>query len=387
MAIELLHPSELSARDEAAWQAICAAEPRFSSPLLTPGFARLVGEQRRSARIAIVRKGRSAVAFFPYLIGFQGKARPIGAPFSDYHGVVAARETEIDINGLMRAAGIRRWAFSGLVDPANRFEMANSGTQEAYLISLGDGGAAEHLEMVRARSPKRFKNWRRLEHKLERDHGALTITAPDTDPEAFELLIKWKREQLHRSGLQDVLRAKWIRGMMESALTQSDPAFGGLMITLRVGGRPIAAHFGTRSGDVFHPWLAGFDPAFTEYSVGNTHFNRAIAAMDRLGLKHYDLSTGSDHYKHCFSSHVLPVAYGTFSSDPTPPLIDLWALAGGKPGTPQAHFVEKVRARLDHIAATENTLGGRALGILDAFAALSRRILIHRKEEATHVHS
>jgi CelD/BcsL family acetyltransferase involved in cellulose biosynthesis len=382
VAVELVHPKDLTPRDDAAWQAILAAEPSFSSPLLTPGFARLVGEQRNNARVAVIRVRALGVGFFPFLAHSNEGARPIGAPFSDYHALIAARDTAIDLDDTMRAAGIRAWPYAGLIDPADRFAAANSGTQEAYQIVLGQGGAAEHLEMVRARSAKRFKNWRRLEHKLERDHGAITVSAPDTDPEAFALLLQWKRDQLYRSGLQDILRPQWVRAMMASLLTQTDPAFGGLMITLRIAGKPVAAHFGARSGAVFHPWLAAFDPAFTDYSVGNTHFMRAIAAMDGLGLKHYDLATGSDHYKHCYASDVREIAYGAYQSAPKRSEFDLWSLASGKPGTARAALIQRVRTRLDHIAATENTLSGRALGIFDAFAALSRRSLIAHKEEA-----
>jgi CelD/BcsL family acetyltransferase involved in cellulose biosynthesis len=381
VAIELVHPKDLTARDGAAWQAILAAEPSFSSPLLTPGFAILVGEQRSNARVAIIRNKGNSIGFFPFLAQSNGSARAIGAPFSDYHGLIATKGAAIDLDEMMRAAGIRSWPYAGLIDPENRFAAANSGTQEAYQIVLGQGGAAEHLEMVRSRSAKRFKNWRRLEHKLERDHGAITVSAPDTDPEAFALLLKWKRDQLYRSGLQDILRPQWVRAMMASLLTQTDSAFGGLMITLRVAGKPVAAHFGARSGAVFHPWIAAFDPAFTEYSVGNTHFMHAIAAMDGLGLKHYDLATGSDHYKHCYASDVREIAYGAYQSAQKQSALDLWALASGKPGTSRAALIHRVRARLDHIAATENTISGQALGIFDAFAALSRRSLIAHKEK------
>ena len=48
----------------------------------------------------------------------------------------------------------------------------------AYVIQL-DGSAPDYLERIRAASAKRFKNYRRLEGKLDREVGPLSLRAPD----------------------------------------------------------------------------------------------------------------------------------------------------------------------------------------------------------------
>ncbi|MEI9963932.1 MAG: hypothetical protein WDM92_03770 [Caulobacteraceae bacterium] len=50
---EVKHPSALSPAEIAAWRGFCAADPALQSPLLGPDFARLVGEVRCDARVAV----------------------------------------------------------------------------------------------------------------------------------------------------------------------------------------------------------------------------------------------------------------------------------------------------------------------------------------------
>ena len=56
------------------------------------------------------------------------------------------------------------------------------------------------------------------------------------------------------------------------------PGLRGQLLTLRAGERLVAAHFGVRSGAMFHPWLAGFDPELRSYSPG-------LIFMSRLGAR------------------------------------------------------------------------------------------------------
>ena len=146
--------------------------------------------------------------------------------------------------------------------------------------------------------------------RLERERGELSLVGPDRDGRAFELLLHWKRDQLRRSGLHDVYRPAWVQGLMRQLFATREGPMQGLMLTLRVDGRPIAGHFGVRLGDAFHPWIASIDPEAADYSPGQTYLSRAIAAMPQLGLTTYDLAAGHDHYKAPYANRREPAAEG-----------------------------------------------------------------------------
>lgn len=362
---ETIHPSQLTPGQISAWRSLCAAEPAFASPLLGPDFTLAVGAVREDARVTVGYRACAPVLFWPHHSRPGGLARPIGAPFSDYHSVVAASDVPFSPAELMADAGVRRFLFEGLVDPQNRFAEFVSAQRPVYGVRL-TGSAEAYFETLRADSPKRFKNMRRLEHKLEREVGAISLTAPDRDADAFERMLAWKSDQFRRTGLHDVLAPDWVRALMQRLFLTENQPMQGMMLTLRAGGRPVAAHFGVRAGSTYHPWIASFDPEFSAYGPGVTLVSQAIRAMGRLGLTSYDLSGGHDHYKQPFVTGSETVAQGM-------------ATLGGKPPSAR-RFADRPSAlirvgrRLDHIAAAEPTLAGRMGGVLTALAGASLRL-------------
>ena len=370
MTAQTLHPAELSLVDIAAWRALCAAEPAYANPLMGPDFALAVGEVRGDTRVTVWRRDGRAVAFLAHHRRPGGLARPVGAPLSDYHGVVA--EAGFDGLAAMAEAGLSAYPFTGLIDPAGPLSGAVAGEREAYVIEL-DGEPAEYLEALRAASPKRFKNYRRLDHKLDREVGELSVRAPDWDEAAFEQLLTWKREQLIRTGAHDFLGPDWTRDLLRNLFARREGEFQGLMINLYAGDRLVAGHFGIRLGGVYHPWIASTDPALAAWSPGQVFLLRAIDAMGPLGLTSYDIGPGHDHYKKPYARTVRRIGQGLAATDSAFGLAakvaeSTWMWAGaGREG-----FVDKVKRRLDTIAMVETSLAGRVRGLAAAAGALRK---------------
>ena len=319
---QILHPADLPPEDEARWRRLAGRHEDFASPLLGPDFARAVGAVRADARVAVWRRDGEAVAFLAHHRRAGAAARPIGAPLSDYHGLVG--DGALESSEALAAAGLPAYRFTGLVAPDGVFRRDVAQAQAGFVIRL-EGGADAYLEALRADSPKRFKNYRRLEHKIEREVGPLALEAPDRDVSAFDQLLAWKREQLVRTGANDFLAPAWTRALLRNLFHARAGEFQGLMITLRADGRLIAGQFGVRLGPVFHPWIASTDPQMGAWSPGQLFFLRAIAAMPDLKLATYDLGPGHAHYKAPFalSRRVIgegaaPAASGAVSKPSRP---------------------------------------------------------------------
>lgn len=362
---ETLHPSGLTPELISAWRGLCASVPAFSNPLLGPDYAMAVGSVRSDARVTVGWAACRPVLFWPHHARPGGLARPIGAPFSDYHAVIADPAVPYSPSELMAASGVNRFVFDGLVDPQGRFGDHVSARRPVYGIRLTATPEA-YFERLRTGSPKRFKNMRRLEHKLEREVGEISLTAPDRDRAVFEQLLAWKRDQFHQTGLHDVLDPDWVRALLANLFETRNRSLFGLMVTLRAGGRPVAGHFGVCAGSAYHPWVAAFDPAFAAYGPGVTLISRAIRAMGGLGLQAYDLSGGHDHYKRPFTLGEETVVQGAVSPGLRPPSARRFA---DRPST-----LTRISRRLDHIAAAEPTLPGRVRGVWTALRGASLRL-------------
>lgn len=371
MFAESRHPADLTAEDAAAWRALCAAHPAFGSPLLGPDFAQAIGAVRQDARVAIWRRGGRAVGFLPHHLRPGGFARPIGAPLSDYHALVS--DGPFDAGAALAAAGLSAFRFTGLIDPFGAFETAVAGRKQGFVIEL-DGPADAYLEALRAQSPKRFKNYRRLTSKLEREIGEVVVTAPDHSQDAFDLLIAWKRAQLKRTGMHDFLAPAWMQTLMTGLFARRDGELQGLMMCLYAGGRLVAGQFGVRQGAVFHPWIASTDPDMGAWSPGQIFLLQAIAAMPGAGLAVYDLASGHEHYKRPYALSTRQIADGTAAAaSAAGRAVRMSEAAWDIVGANGDGAAASLRRRLDVIVTSELSLAGRAQGFATALAAKARR--------------
>ena len=362
------HPRALSPAEVAAWRAFCAVEPAFANPLLGPDFAGLVGEVRDDARVAILTRGKELVGFLPFHSRPGGFARPIGSTFSDYHALVTAPGERVDGAEALAAARIRAFRFNGLIDPKGAFPEARPSELEGYVITP-DPSPEAYYEGLKAANPKRFKNWRRLQNKLEREWGPPVMTPDDHCLETFEQLLAWKSEQFHRTGSHDVLRPSWARELLERAFARRDGALKGVMMTLRAGDRLVAGSFGVAVGGVCHGWISVFDPDCAVAGPGQILALLTAEGLPPLGLRTYDLSPGYAHYKAPFATGTVQVAEGLAGGRAAPSLDGMLALAGAD----RIDALVRFRRRMDHIAAAELSVGGRVRGVVEAIAGYGRR--------------
>ncbi len=373
---ETFHPSDLPPGLVEAWREMCEQHPDFRNPLLGPDFAQAVGKVRGDARVTVwywstLNGGSRPAGFLAYHRRTGGVARPIGAPLSDYTALVSS--DVLDIDEALTVAGLPAYRFNGLVDPYGSFRTVQTLEQESYLIGL-DGSADDYLEALRVNSPKRFKNYRRLDHKLDREVGALRIVAHDADPAVLTQLLDWKRDQLARTGGQDFLRPDWIRQLLAGLHQQTEGPMQGLLISLYAGSDLVAGHFGIRSGAAYHPWIAATDPRFAAWSPGQIFLLRAIAAMPELGLATYDIGPGHDHYKRPYARSTRLIRSGAATATTAlgraaQVTEQAWALAGARGDG----AVGRLRRRLDAITAVEPSFGGRAVSLVATLASRARR--------------
>src|SRR5579872_388029 len=371
---EIVAADALSAADVAAWRAMQAAEAAFANPLLSVDFAQAVGRVRDDARVAVFRRRDETIGFLPHHRRPGGFARPIGAPFCDYHALVARADAVLPAAEALAAARLGALRLSGLVDPFDAFGCAVQAKIWSHRIVVEGDDAGPYLQALWAQSVNRQKNYRRYTRSLEREAGRLRLVPDDRDPAAFQQLIDWKRAQFERTGLHDFLAVPWAAALMRGLFAHRDARFGGQMVSLYAGERLVAAHFGARAGAWFHPWIAAFDLELRAHSPGMLHQIEAIAAMPAMGITTYDLGAGEDHWKQQFTSAGAWIGAGlaaapTFAGALARSSERFWML----PPLRAAPVLRRVRNRLDQIAALELTLGGRIEGAAHALTTQRRR--------------
>jgi len=369
---EVIRPGDLTKEELVAWADMRRADPDFKSPLLSPEFALAVGRSRDDTRVAVFRKHERVVGFLPFHARPDGRARPLGAPFSDLHALITTPDAKLEPVAALKAAGITDYRFDGLVDPFSLFQNDTSGTTPSFVLKVEEEPKAV-LARLAERSPSRFKQYRRKERKIEREVGPLTLTIGDPDRQAFEALFAWKRAQYARSGLHDVLSPVWVQHMMDDLFWQRIGSLQGCMVTLRAGGRPIAADFGPREGGAFHPWISAYDPEMAPYSPGMLLLVRAIEAMPEFGLDTYDLGPSPETYKPYFASEVRQVSCGAVGDNAR----RVRSFVNAIPNDKVRSLAERAMRRMDQVASVELTAWGRARGVMRAMTAMRTRLEIN----------
>lgn len=364
LTAKLVHPQSLSSSELQAWESFRRSDSALANPLLGPRWAQAVGRVRTDAAVAVFQRNGAVLGFLPHQRSGRGLARPMGAPFSDLQALIVEPGQALSLSEAVSAAGLGAFSYSGLLDSSGEATGAGGRAIAHVVVQTGDEDLAE---AVRARNPKRFKNWRRLRQKLDREHGPTEVIAHDPSLGSYERLLGWKRAQLRRSGLHDVYRPAWVQQLLRDLMAASDPEFGGYLVSLRGPEGAIAGEFGLRENGCFHPWLAGYDPAFSAYSPGILLQLHIVEHMKALGLRRYDLGPGSDHYKTPMANHQVEIFSGVATSGGRPP--ELWpsVLGGSRLGA-------RVAQRWDQIAAVETTLVGRLQGVATAVRDGPRRL-------------
>lgn len=346
---QLLSPRDLSARDQECWRSLQGVAGAFGNPLLGPEFATLVGEVRKDAAVLVLLRDGRPVGFLPHHRRPSGIGRPIGAPFSDLHGLVSEDNLDLDDEALLRHAQLDAFHFSGLVDPHGVFARSTTGRQPSWRVS---GEAA--FERIRDAHMTHFKKALRQERRLAAANAGVGVTLNDRSSAALDQVFGWKRAQLRRTGLHDFFRPIWTRALMRRIF---DSHFGSLA-TLNLAGEPIAGRFSFVVRGACHVWIRAYDPAFSRHSPGNILLWKFLEAMPSLGIHTCDMGPGGEHDKAIYSTDTVALGAGTA------PL----------PQRTVLRTSDSVRRRLEHIAEVELGGWGRAYGLLFALASQSRRL-------------
>ena len=214
MRVEVQNLKEMSAALAERWRAVQALTPEFMTPLVGPDFASLVARHRDDAKVAIGYDEDLAIAFFAFHPTSNGYARAIGAPFCDYQAIVSDPKVKFSGPQFLEMAGIASISSTSLMDPHGLFDQTTLSKVDAYRIDCSNGSSA-YMEALRSANPKWAKNLRRLGNKMDRELGPIKLIGHDTCQASFDALMAIKVAQYHETGMTDVLRPQWVKGMMQ----------------------------------------------------------------------------------------------------------------------------------------------------------------------------
>ncbi len=370
MQFECLDPADIPADVWASIEALWQGAAHQQDPFFAPEFARIVARARGDVRVLMASEAGEPLAFWAIHKCGGGWARPIGGPFSDWHGPVLKPELALTPAAFLKETGFGGMTVHGLQPFAHGPAPAGLSRVASNMSCLAQGADVFFAEQQR-KFPKHFKKMRRVSRNAARDFSDVTYTLDDDDETAFEWLIRIKRAQYVRTGKHDVLGSDWAVRMLDGLRGTDSEKFGVMLSTLRFDGRIAAAELNIYSGNILHSWLTGFDTELAYYSPGYMLQHGVLERMGARGFDQYDTGCGLDYYKKFYTNQALPVDRGVILSGqsmlrPARIMSAGWRAAEQAASGRAAALMGKVRRRSDQILMAETTLSGRVSGFRQA---------------------
>lgn len=312
---EIVKPSALSDAQKQAWEDFRRSNHDLYSPYFYFGYTDMLSTIRDDVYVLVVSDTDKPIAFLPFQAlkrsnGKIGFARNIGAPMTDYQGIICApktyKDSKFDIIKYLEQADISAFGFSAFVNIPNGVVSR----EEVACTVLDISGGAEEWRKGRSSSYRRhLKSTRRRIRKSE-EIGKIKTVFKCKDEDVFDQLIAWKKQKFVLTGKYDVLSAGWAETLLRNLWQMDGDGLRAEMHALYFGNELAAIDLGLTDGDVFHSWMVGYNDDFHQLAPGIQLLEALIDAAGDLGYQRIDLGEGIDGYKRHYASEDVRVASG-----------------------------------------------------------------------------
>ena len=112
----------------------------------------------------------------------------------------------------------------------------------------------------------------------------------------YDLYSKWLMEQHQLSSLFDVPLPAFKEFLLDVAFKLFEKRWLDFSV-LSLNQKPVSAHFDVVYNKTFNYYMSGWDPAYSNYGVGNIHLMRLIRHSIDLEVERFDFLRGDEPYK------------------------------------------------------------------------------------------
>lgn len=345
-----------------AWNELRASNPRLYSPYFHPNYTLEVAALSEDVNICVLEKDAKIVAILPY----QGKsfARPVGAPLTDYHGIICNPDNAPSLNDMLCNVPVGAFHYSALIESTNK-DVPDA--QKGVVMDFPQG--SEAWRKARDSSfNKHQKSLRRRIRKATEEIGEPRLVKQSLDDTELNTLVEWKTAQYEASGYYNVLGAGWTLNLLKSLLAKGPNAPLRLdMHCLYFGDKLAAVDTGLTDGKTYHSWIVAYEPDLRTYSPGAQLLNQIIDHSDALNYERIDLGIGIDAFKKYYATEDVNTESGFAAISGHAAKLSKLYHAAEKYGEKSFFDVPgKLRRRYSQVAACDDTFRGRTKAMLSA---------------------
>lgn len=315
MKVEVIQPSELTAKMLARWDMILNRSEEYQNPYFRPEYVQAIARLRNDVEIAVLEQDGEPQGFFPYQRDRWNAASPVGGRINDYQAVIAGPGLNWTADELLRLARLRGFHFDHLLASQTEWSSGVANTHDSPYLDL-QGGFEEYRNRRRKQGCVRVKQFLSKLRKLEREVGPVRFVPFVDDPTVFEQLVQWKSSQYQHAGLANLFRLPAVTLMLAELLKVKEPKFRGALSVLYAGETLAAVAYSFASGPIWHMCFPAYNFDLEQYSPGALLLTRLAQESSDLGITRIDLGKGEANYKKVFATDAFRVAEGVLDRSP-----------------------------------------------------------------------
>jgi len=302
---------DISASEIVQWNDWAAPGGTLISPYLRFEFAETVARTRSDVRVAVFEDEAGLAGFLPHHASGGGVIRPIGAPMSDYQGLIARDCSLFSPADILKGTDASAMVFDNWFCAAGGHKPSRRSRDGSAVVDLSEG-ADRYFEAQSARFKDHFKKARRRLRAAERDFGTVAVRIGDASGQAFAQLSQWKQAQYRQTGKLNVFGISWVQDVLRDLRRREGQEFSGITASLWFGDRLAAVEFGLKAADVYHSWFPAYDPELAKYSPGLQLLHGLFEQSGDYGIRRVDLGRTGSQYKKYYTSYEVPLDQGRF---------------------------------------------------------------------------
>lgn len=308
MKIRIFPAAELPAEHLARWSRLQTEQVSLTNPFFRPEFTQAVASVRDDVQVAVLEEDHEPVGFLPFE-HVRRLGKPVGSHINEFQGAIARPNLAWCPQQVVRAAGLRAWAFDHLVTTQMAFGPFHYLIARSPYIDVS-GGFDRYLKSGSKSTANQVGDAQRRERKAKREIGEVRVEINPAGAGALEQLLEWKTEQCRRTHRPCIYGAKWTVDLFKRLLEYNSSDFTALLICLFIGDRLAAGSFALRCRNVLHEVIGGFDTSLSQYSPGSILEVHLAKMALSIGVTRIDLGKGDEPYKVRYASGFDQVAEG-----------------------------------------------------------------------------
>ncbi|MFT5522757.1 MAG: CelD/BcsL family acetyltransferase involved in cellulose biosynthesis, partial [Pirellulaceae bacterium] len=307
-------PNELTSSDRECWTRMLGETEMFS-PFMTPEFVLEASKAIADVHILKVEDSSGPVAFLPFQWTGPKTAAPVANGLNEFQAAVIRPGIEFSLVDWLREAGISTLSYDHWTTSQTEMAPYHLHVGSAPYIDLS-GGYEKYREIAKTRTSYVTKV-ERQQRQLERTVGPVRMELRSEDDSLFQLLLKWKSQQHHDTGVADIFQQESIVELLRRMKNTKTANFQGLYSVLFANDTPIAVNLSLATPQVAHIWFPSYDRDFGKYSPGIILFLEMAKKLSQQQVQRVDFGPGPQQYKRRLASDASSVAIGAVDCSST----------------------------------------------------------------------